>query len=198
MPNNDYAILTRDVLSEQRRTFQDFDGAAHRAFHGEGFMFQRLLAWVQRPNAQTRAVLRRALAEQRRLLPSRPHAVSLGASSVLQELGHHHKKLRHVHTQDEKGGRQGLSSSQSLSATMPVHLPCIGIHIRHGDIKHDFREGLRLDRSFDHFALLAKEVGHRLGINNFYLATDNATILETAADIYPEVSFHNFYMCAYT
>jgi hypothetical protein len=69
-------------------------------------------------------------------------------------------------------------------------LPCIGIHIRHGDIRWDHRHGMPIDRSLDHHVALAREAGKALGISNFYLATDNETNLEVVADRYPDMHWY--------
>jgi hypothetical protein len=125
----------------------------------------RLLAFVQRPNIQTRSYLRGVL-NNLRLIESaeRKEAKALVINNI-------------------------LGASQVSNTRFNIMLPCIGVHVRNGDIINDDRARSNIDRSFKPHAILAKKMGRKLGINNFYLATDNSSVLLDAATSFRKMNW---------
>ena len=64
--------------------------------------------------------------------------------------------------------------------------PCLGMHIRHGDLTIDSRGKTKLDRSLAAHVTCAKSLVASLGVQNIYLATDNAEVLSTVYQEFPQ------------
>ena len=66
--------------------------------------------------------------------------------------------------------------------------PCIGLHVRNGDVWTDGRGplGVIIDRSLNGHLYVAKNLSVQMGITTLYLATDNVTLIDLAPKIYPE------------
>ena len=68
--------------------------------------------------------------------------------------------------------------------------PCIGLHVRHGDAKNDFRGKNNLDRSLAAHVSCANEFARSLGATNLFLATDNVTMFTLAPQKYPQFGWY--------
>lgn len=158
----------------------------------ENWLHLRLSSFVQRPNIQTRWAMRTSIANvkhvhqhlgKQKLLAVRPsHAKHVHPSSKSKHhSGHQHlQEVAETHSENDEAVDHRMKGAASMLS------PCVGIHIRHGDSNLDLRGNARVDRSSRHFVLLAQNLSRHLGINNFYMATDNMTAVYEAAVLYTQ------------
>lgn len=126
----------------------------------ESWAQSRLYAFLQRPNAYLRLLIRVSLRNIATAMPSSMHPAA-----------------------HPKAPQMGSDLSSLLT-------PCLAMHIRHQDL---FLEGHRvifgIDRSFESHVRHALNMTRSLGLKKIYLATDNSTIFDVAASIFPEYSW---------
>lgn len=129
---------------------------------GNEWEYSRLLAWVQRPNAQLRYRIRKnlhlSLVNLRRGYQSDLSGTELEARA---HAGHHLLRAE----------------------------PCLGMHVRHGDAQNDERGRSKLDRSFEAHVSCAKTLAEPMGLTNIYIATDDNKVFTTAHTQFPEFSW---------
>ena len=64
---------------------------------------------------------------------------------------------------------------------------CIGLHVRHGDSFTDHRDnGVPTDRSFEAHMTCLSDLVESSGSDTIFLATDNITLFDQAANWYPQ------------
>lgn len=134
---------------------------------------QRLLSFVSRPNSRMRQMIRRSLIKIRPL-------PRFSETYATHPLSTHYSAL------------QATDSSRRFSKSHLTrgNMPCIALHVRHGDAMHDSRNNPMTDRSFHAHVEVMKNVSIRLGTNVVFLLTDNATLPLYAAPSYPEYQWY--------
>ena len=133
----------------------------------------RLYAWLQRPNAQLRIELRRSLANMKVL-----GEASIG-TSITGESVSAHASTSHSHPTRPSPPTRSLSKRDRGEV-------CLAMHIRHNDVTTDDRAWSGIDRSLDAHVRYSRNLTTSLGIRRIFLATDNLTVVEVAAKLYPE------------
>ena len=66
---------------------------------------------------------------------------------------------------------------------------CLAMHIRHNDVTTDDRAWSGIDRSLDAHVRYSRNLTASLGLRHIFLATDNLTVVEVAAKLYPEFTW---------
>ena len=132
----------------------------------------RLQAFIQRPNIFTRANLRDSLASLTKLRRSG------GSNAALVRGGG--RGGRHPH-------RGTYSGSDSSYGGM---LPCLGLHVRHGDALQDTRGELNLTRTLAAHMSCASKLTSELSLPNIFLASDNNTLFDIVARKYPQFNWY--------
>ena len=123
----------------------------------------RAYAFMQRPNAYLRLLIRTSLRNVAALISSSSSAAPSADFASFS------------------------SSSSSLGAFMS---PCLTMHVRHSDLfLEQHRVAFGIDRSFDAHVQQARNLTRPLGLHKIFLATDNATIYEVAQQLYPEFTW---------
>lgn len=66
--------------------------------------------------------------------------------------------------------------------------PCIAIHVRHGDSRHDTRgnPNRKIDRSLAAHVWNARNLSLSLGVTNLFLASDNFSVIQRASRDHPQ------------
>ena len=64
-------------------------------------------------------------------------------------------------------------------------VPCIAMHVRHGDAQNDARGEMTVDRSLKRHVDCAHHLGIHQGANNVFLATDDNKLFNEAPEKYP-------------
>jgi hypothetical protein len=130
----------------------------------------RAYAYMQRPNAYLRLLIRTSLRNVAALASS-SSSPSSSSSSI-----------------DFSSSSSSSSfSSSSLGAFMS---PCLAMHVRHSDLfLEQHRVAFGIDRSFDAHVQQVRNLTRPLGLHKIFLATDNATIYDVAQQLYPEFTW---------
>ena len=63
---------------------------------------------------------------------------------------------------------------------------CLAMHIRHNDVTADDRAWSGVDRTLAAHVYYSRNLTTTLGLRHIFLATDNLTVVEVAAKLYPE------------
>jgi hypothetical protein len=135
----------------------------------------RMITFLERPHARMRQMVRRSVRNVAKLpFASRPHSGihSSGAGPLLY--------------------LDGTSPAHSFSAAVGAssRLPCVAMHVRHGDSRMDGRgRDRKTDRSFDAHVAEAREIMQAIGTNIVFLLTDNSTLHRVAPQQFPEISW---------
>jgi hypothetical protein len=135
----------------------------------------RLLAFAQRPNYHLRARLRFAL--DRLVLLNKQNYNKVGNKTTTTGFA----------TNDPMMHASSPYISRHVAQTMR---PCVGLHVRHGDAKNDFRGKNNLDRSLAAHVSCANEFARSIGATNLFLATDNVTMFTLAPQKYPQYGWY--------
>ena len=133
-------------------------------FEEEQWCYSRFHAFLQRPNARLRAGIRNSF-RNLEFLSAVSGAVSASVSASAS-------------SRDRDGGY----------AVMKKHLPCVAIHVRHGDSRHDTRgnPNRRIDRSLASHVFNARNLTMSLGVTNLFIASDNLSVIAHAARDHPQ------------
>jgi hypothetical protein len=84
---------------------------------------------------------------------------------------------------------RGHSSASTSFSTSHYDLklpPCLGIHVRNGDVNTDYRKERSLDRSFNAHVYASLNISKSLGLQHVYIATDNCSLFHVAPLEYPQ------------
>jgi hypothetical protein len=135
----------------------------------EQWALSRVHAFLQRPNHMLRA-------EMRHCFRNIVNAKQLNDVSLIDiRNGHSHSK--------------GRSSESGHSGFLANGRPCLAMHIRHNDASIDARGDRPIDRSlFAHVNASLPFLAEN-DITDIFVATDNATIVETVATLYPQYNW---------
>lgn len=118
----------------------------------ESWAQSRLYAYLQRPNAYLRLLIR--------------------------------VSLRNI------GTAAGITSAVPTLSLSSLLTPCLAMHVRHQDLfLEGHRVGFGIDRSFESHVHHALNMTRHLALKKVYLATDNATIFDVAASLFPEFTW---------
>lgn len=148
---------TSDSIETLRSRFGDAP-----LFGEEQWAYSRYHTFLQRPNGRLRAHIRRSLRNLEFL--ERAH-LSAGALTSWRGRGESDREVNVLKKQQ----------------------PCITIHVRHGDSRHDTRgnKNRRIDRSLAAHVLHARNLTLALGVSNIFLASDNLSVIAHAAQDHP-------------
>lgn len=129
-------------------------------FGEEQWAYSRFHTFLQRPNGRLRAHIRRSLRNLEFLSP-----ISSGSG----------------------GGGGGGGSGGGGGGVLKKQQPCVAIHVRHGDSRHDTRgnKARRIDRSLAAHVYHARNLTAALGVTNLFLASDNLSVIARAAHDHP-------------
>ena len=138
-------------------------------FSEEEWVQSRTMAFVQRPNAYLRLLIRNSLR----------NIVILGGAGG---------------SPAEGGTSPTASQTQALAHHATLHAqilsPCLAMHVRHQDLYlEEHRVRLGIDRSLLAHVQHARNLTRALGLRKIYLATDNASVFEEVAGRYPEYTW---------
>jgi hypothetical protein len=171
----EYHFVTQLGITDETRRLNR-DGAAVNMMTWAN---ARLITFLQRPHARMRQMIRRSVRSISKL-PFAPRTHS------------------GTHNPSGSGGAGPLHNLDSIS---PAHsfsaavgassrLPCVAMHVRHGDSRMDHRaRDMKTDRSFDAHVAEARDILQAIGTNIVFLLTDNSTLHRLAAQQYPEISW---------
>jgi hypothetical protein len=140
----------------------------------EQWIYTRLTAYLQRPNAWLRILIRKSLRAIQPLSKTLGAPASLSSTSLSAPI-------------------PVVTTSTSSSAASHLQItPCLAMHVRHNDVLiEDRRRDSGVDRSFEAHVFHARNLTSALGIQRIFLATDNATVVEIAASEFPEFQWYS-------
>lgn len=140
----------------------------------EQWAYTRLTAYLQRPNAWLRILIRKSLRAIQPLSKTLGAPASLSSTALSAPI-------------------PVVTSSTSSSASSHLQItPCLAMHVRHNDVLiEDRRRDSGVDRSFEAHVFHARNLTSALGIQRIFLATDNATVVEIAASEFPEFQWYS-------
>ena len=144
-------------------------------FEEEQWCYSRFHTFLQRPNARLRAAMKRSFRSVEFLHPGSSAAATGTGMGTGMRTG--------------KGGGGSGGSGIHPAATLKKMQPCLAIHVRHGDSRHDTRGDprRRIDRSLAAHVLHARNLTVALALNTVYLASDNASVIARAAFDHPHL-----------
>lgn len=161
-------------------------------FSEERWSINRLKMFMQRPNVWLRHLIRRSLAAVQPLAPASTPAPTgaTGAGNV-----HHSGHASSFSSSTLSAGAvgavgAGVGAGPLSAGANSGPAACVAMHIRHNDIVlEERRSASKVDRSFTAHVEHVRTLLSGLGTHNIFLATDNATVVEIAADLYPEFTW---------
>ena len=167
--------LRNDMLVEK---YQDMSSVTDSNY----WLYLRLLAFVQRPNIQTRWIIRESMTNVKQIHSSSKRSYN---KKSLSSKSNTNRTL--TRNNNNKLNKQNLP--RNWNHRIAVMSPCVGLHIRHSDRSAGYLVEKFNDYSTKHFGLLAKNLSQSLGINSVFLTTDNATVRDEAAELYPSLNW---------
>lgn len=155
----------------------------------------RLYALLLRPNLRSRYFMRRVL-DSRIVRLRRAKAADGAINGVASGVslrgvaGPARHRADEVDADATAAGEADTAVPQGLGAGLGLASgwgrSCLGMHVRNADVLTDWRNGRKVDRSFNAHVYVAHNITRGLGLYDVFLATDNASLYRIAPLEFPE------------